>query len=59
MGGQAPTTRFELADMILDECGVAAALGQAFGPSDYLRFSHAIGDSDLAEGISRMLKFFS
>lgn len=56
--GKTPTTSLELADLILDECEVAAVPGEAFGPSGYLRFSYALGDADLAEGISRLQKFF-
>ena len=56
--GRTPTTSLELADIILDECEVAAVPGEAFGPSGYLRFSYALGDADLAEGISRLQKFF-
>jgi len=56
--GKTPTTSLELADLILEECEVAAVPGEAFGPSGYLRFSYALGDSDLAEGIARLQKFF-
>jgi aspartate aminotransferase len=56
--GRTPTTSLELADIILDECEVAAVPGEAFGPSGYLRFSYALGDADLAEGIARLQKFF-
>jgi len=57
--GRTPTTSLELADIILDECEVAAVPGEAFGPSGYLRFSYALGDADLAEGIARLHQFFS
>ena len=56
--GRTPTNTLELADLILDECEVAAVPGEAFGPSGYLRFSYALGDADLAEGINRLQKFF-
>jgi aspartate aminotransferase len=56
--GRTANTSLELADIILDECEVAAVPGEAFGPSGYLRFSYALGDADLAEGISRLQKFF-
>jgi len=56
--GKTPTTSLELADIILEECEVAAVPGEAFGPSGYLRFSYALGDADLAEGIARLQKFF-
>jgi len=57
--GTTPTTSLELADLILEQCEVAAVPGEAFGPSGYLRFSYALGDKDLAEGISRLQAFFS
>ncbi|MEZ7975707.1 MAG: pyridoxal phosphate-dependent aminotransferase, partial [Pontimonas sp.] len=57
--GRAATTSLELADIILDECEVAAVPGEAFGPSGYLRFSYALGDDDLAEGIARLQAFFA
>ena len=56
--GRTPTTSLELADLILDECEVAAVPGEAFGPSGYLRFSYALGDADLVEGIARLQAFF-
>jgi aspartate aminotransferase len=56
--GRTPTTTLELADLILDECEVAVVPGEAFGPSGYLRFSYALGDDDLAEGITRLQTFF-
>ena len=57
--GRAATTSLELADIIRDECEVAAVPGEAFGPSGYLRFSYALGDDDLAEGIARLQAFFA
>jgi aspartate aminotransferase len=56
--GRMANTSLELADIILDECEVAAVPGEAFGPSGYLRFSYALGDVDLAEGIARLQRFF-
>jgi aspartate/methionine/tyrosine aminotransferase len=46
----------ELAAVILDEAEVAVVPGEAFGPSGYLRFSYALGDEDLVEGVSRIQK---
>jgi aspartate aminotransferase len=57
-GGVTPTTSLELADLILDQIEVAAVPGEAFGPSGYLRFSYALGDDDLAEGVARLQKLF-
>ena len=56
--GRTAHTSLELADLVLDECEVAVVPGEAFGPSGYLRFSYALGDADLAEGITRLQKFF-
>lgn len=56
--GSTPKTSLELADLILDEVEVAAVPGEAFGPSGYLRFSYALGDADIAEGVSRLQKLF-
>jgi aspartate aminotransferase len=58
-GGVTPTTSLELADLILDQAEVAAVPGEAFGPSGYLRFSYALGDAPLLEGIQRLQKLFS
>ena len=49
-----PRTSAELAEIILDEVEVAVVPGEAFGPSGYLRLSYALGDDDLAEGVSRI-----
>ena len=58
-GGVTPTTSLELADLILEQAEVAAVPGEAFGPSGYLRFSYALGDAPLLEGIQRLQKLFS
>jgi aspartate aminotransferase len=57
--GRTPATTLELADLILEECEVAVVPGEAFGPSGYLRFSYALGDDALAEGVDRLAAFFS
>ena len=56
IAGQVAHTSSELAQIILHEAEVAAVPGEAFGPSGYLRFSYALGDEDLVEGISRVQK---
>jgi len=56
--GTTPTTSLELADLILEHAEVAAVPGEAFGPSGYLRFSYALGDADLLEGIQRVQALF-
>jgi aspartate aminotransferase len=57
-GGVTPTTSLELADLILEQAEVAAVPGEAFGPSGFLRFSYALGDDDLAEGVQRLQRLF-
>jgi aspartate aminotransferase len=58
-GGVTPTTSLELADLILDQAEVAAVPGEAFGPSGFLRFSYALGDGALLEGVRRLQKLFA
>jgi aspartate aminotransferase len=52
--GVTPTTSLEVADLLLEKAEVAAVPGEAFGPSGYLRFSYALGDEPLLEGIRRL-----
>ena len=47
-------TTIELADIILEDAKVAFVPGEAFGLPGYGRFSFALGDEDLAEGIQRI-----
>jgi aspartate/methionine/tyrosine aminotransferase len=54
--GVTPTTSAELAELLLDKAEVAAVPGEAFGSPGYLRFSYALGDDDLVEGITRLQK---
>ena len=54
--GATPQTSAELAEVLLDKVEVAAVPGEAFGSPGYLRFSYALGDDDLAEGIGRLQK---
>ncbi|MGO1543876.1 MAG: pyridoxal phosphate-dependent aminotransferase [Gulosibacter sp.] len=57
--GKVIDTSLDLADYILDKAEVAAVPGEAFGPSGYLRFSYALGDEQLVEGIQRLQKLFN
>jgi len=57
--GVTPQTSAELADFILDRAEVAVVPGEAFGSPGYLRLSYALGDDDLAEGITRLQKLFA
>ncbi|HEY3006407.1 MAG TPA: pyridoxal phosphate-dependent aminotransferase [Kribbellaceae bacterium] len=56
IAGRTPTTSAELAELILDQAEVAVVPGEAFGAPGYLRLSYALGDDDLAEGVSRIAK---
>ena len=52
--GRKVTTSTELATVILEEAEVAAVPGEAFGAPGHLRFSYALNDEELAEGIDRV-----
>ena len=58
-GGVTPNSSLELADLVLEKALVAAVPGEAFGPSGYLRFSYALGDDQLAEGMQRLQELFA
>ncbi|MCW2603310.1 MAG: aspartate aminotransferase [Pseudonocardiales bacterium] len=57
--GRVATSSAELAAIILDEVEVAVVPGEAFGTPGYLRLSYALGDDNLAEGISRIAKLIA
>ena len=57
--GKVANNSAELANIILEEVEVAVVPGEAFGPSGYLRFSYALGDGDIIEGISRIKKLIT
>ena len=52
--GKTANNSMELADIILSEVKVAIVPGEAFGTAGYARFSFALGDTDLEEGIRRI-----
>ncbi len=54
IGGVTASTTLELADLVLDQAKVAFVPGEAFGTPGYGRFSFALGDADIAEGIDRL-----
>jgi aspartate/methionine/tyrosine aminotransferase len=58
LGAQAkvPSTTLELAEVVLDEAKVAFVPGEAFGAPSCGRFSYALADDDLAEGMARLAK---
>jgi aspartate/methionine/tyrosine aminotransferase len=57
--GQRPSTSAELAELCINEAKVAVVPGEAFGAPGYFRMSYALGDDDLAEGVSRMAALFA
>jgi len=56
VGGRRSETTIALAATFLDEARVAVVPGEAFGAPGYLRFSYALGDDDLVEGLTRIAK---
>ena len=54
IAGSTPSSTVELAAVILDQAKVAIVPGEAFGSPGYARFSFALGDDDLGEGIGRI-----
>jgi aspartate/methionine/tyrosine aminotransferase len=54
IGGQTATDSMQLADMVLEQAKVAFVPGEAFGAPGYARFSFALGDADLVEGMNRL-----
>jgi len=57
--GQRPATSAELAEICINEAKVAVVPGEAFGAPGYFRMSYALGDDDLAEGVSRLATLFA
>jgi aspartate/methionine/tyrosine aminotransferase len=57
--GRTPQTSAELAELLLDEAGVAVVPGEAFGTPGYFRLSYALGDADLEKGVLRMKELFA
>jgi aspartate aminotransferase len=56
IAGRTAATSIELAGLLLDEAEIAVVPGEAFGTPGYFRLSCALGDDDLAEGLTRMAK---
>jgi len=54
LGGEVATSSMQLADMVLGQAKVAFVPGEAFGTPGYARFSFALGDADIEEGITRL-----
>jgi aspartate/methionine/tyrosine aminotransferase len=52
--GRRAQSSSELAELVLEAAEVAVVPGEAFGTPGYFRLSYALGDDDLATGITRM-----
>jgi aspartate/methionine/tyrosine aminotransferase len=52
--GTRPADTVELADLILREAEVAVVPGEAFGTPGYFRFSYALAEAALVEGVTRV-----
>ena len=59
IAGTVASSTLELADLVLSEAKVAFVPGEAFGAPGYARFSFAMGDDDIAEGIRRIADLVS
>jgi len=57
--GRTPATTLELAALLLEEAKVAVVPGEAFAAPGYIRFSYALADDDLVEGVSRIGKLLA
>jgi aspartate/methionine/tyrosine aminotransferase len=54
INGQRAETSVDLAALVLEHAEVAVVPGEAFGTPGYFRLSYALGDDDIATGITRM-----
>ena len=52
--GRTVESSAQLAELVLDEVGVAVVPGEAFGTPGYFRLSYALGDDDLVKGVTRL-----
>jgi aspartate aminotransferase len=59
LGGCTVHSSLELADHVLSAAKVAFVPGEAFGAPGYARFSFALGDDDLVEGMRRFAELVS
>lgn len=56
LAGRTAETTMDLAALLLDEIKIAVVPGEAFGAPGYARFSFALGDEDLEEGLTRLIR---
>ena len=54
IAGTKVESTLQLADLALEHANVAFVPGEAFGLPGYARFSYALGDDDLGEGLARL-----
>ena len=54
IAGRRVDTSEQLAGLLLDEAKVAVVPGEAFGAPGHLRFSYALADDQLEEGMARI-----
>ncbi|CAN5660780.1 pyridoxal phosphate-dependent aminotransferase [soil metagenome] len=59
IAGVAIESSLDLADVVLGEAKVAFVPGEGFGAPGYARFSYALGDDDLEEGIGRIAQLLA
>jgi aspartate aminotransferase len=52
--GRTVESTLQLADLVLEEVKVAVVPGEAFGAPGYARFSFAMGDDAMVEGLERI-----
>ncbi len=53
LGGRIASSSAELAETLLETIKIAVVPGEAFGTPGFFRFSYALGDDDLVEGLER------
>jgi len=56
LGGRSAETTMDLAALLLGEIKIAVVPGEAFGAPGYARLSFALGDDDLEEGLTRLIR---
>jgi aspartate/methionine/tyrosine aminotransferase len=56
-GGQVASSSSELATILLDTIKIAVVPGEAFGAPGFFRFSYALSDEALVEGLERFAAF--
>jgi aspartate aminotransferase len=57
LGGRVANSSTELAELLLETIKIAVVPGEAFGAPGFFRFSYALGDDDLIEGLKRLQTF--